>query len=67
MDDSDRATEQEEKWREIAKQYRKPVTNHTGYCLNEFCGIPTLWAYCSQDCQSDHQREVEARIRNTGK
>jgi hypothetical protein len=64
MDIDDLATIAEEKAREAAISYRKPVPEHDGHCLN--CGeeLPPELVYCDRDCQIDHEKRQYAQQRN---
>jgi hypothetical protein len=62
MDETDRASELEEKYRALALSKRKPVPEHDGRCLS--CGDPAAGAYCDAECREDSERFERARIRN---
>lgn len=64
MDDSDRATQQEELTLAHALAVRKPEPLHSGRCMN--CGepLPAELVYCDRDCLVDHERAEAAKMRN---
>lgn len=69
MDESDRATQQEELAREKALAFRKDVPRPTGFCLN--CGepLPPNQPFCTADadgdgCARDWEKARAARLRN---
>lgn len=62
MDEFERAAELTEKYLEVARQKRKPVPEHDGYCLN--CGEESAGAYCNAECGEDAERFERARARN---
>lgn len=64
MDDSDRATQQEELARAKALEVRKPEPVYRGHCMN--CGkpLPPEVMYCDGDCRVDRERADAARLRN---
>lgn len=59
MDDSDRATQQEEFARAAALSRREPValfiTGRCGYCEEHTGGL-----FCNADCRADYQRQQDA-------
>jgi len=64
MDDSDRATQQEELARAKALAFRKPEPVHNGRCMNCSKELPAELVYCDRDCLVDHERAEAARMRN---
>jgi len=54
MDDIDRASDLEERYRAIAQAKRMPVPERNGKCLN--CAEPSEGAFCDTDCQQDAKR-----------
>jgi predicted nucleic acid-binding Zn ribbon protein len=69
MDDSDRATQQEELARAQALEFRRAVPRPTGFCLN--CGesLPPGQPFCSAEadgdgCARDWEKARAARLRN---
>ena len=59
MDESDRATQQEEFAREAALAVRKPaalfLTGRCGYCEEHTGGL-----FCDAECRADWQRQQDA-------
>ena len=54
MDDSDKATQQEELLRDIAlKSYRKHELPNLGVCHN--CSEPCRGCFCSRECAEDYE------------
>lgn len=64
MDESDRATQQEELARAEAMAFRKPKPEHNGRCMNCLDPLPAELVYCDRDCPADHERTEAARMRN---
>jgi hypothetical protein len=69
MDESDRATQQEELARAKALEFRRPVPRPTGFCLN--CGesLPPGQPFCEAEpdgdgCARDWEKARAARLRN---
>jgi hypothetical protein len=62
MDDSDKASELEEMWRQADLRRRKPEPKLDGHCLN--CGSESEGAYCDSGCREDAERVERAKIRN---
>lgn len=60
-DEIDRASEQEEWFREKALSQRKPEPEYDGHCLN--CDKETEGAYCDRECREDAERFDRARQR----
>ncbi len=64
----DRATDREEKDRELALKYRKPTVIPCGAC--HYCGepLPAGMLFCPPiiegSCRDDWEREQAAKIRN---
>lgn len=63
-DQFDRATELEEKQREISLAYRKPILSSCGSCYN--CGehLSGTRLFCDADCLADWEKIDSARRRN---
>lgn len=69
MDESDRATQQEELARAKALAFRRAVPSPTGFCLN--CGesLPPGHSFCEAEadgdgCARDWEKARAARLRN---
>jgi hypothetical protein len=65
MDDSDRATEREERDRSLAMAYRKPAPSACGACYNCNEPVKTGRIFCCAECREDYElREKMKGIRN---
>lgn len=62
MDDSDRATAQEEMQLAASLTFRKPVLFANGLCYN--CGESTPGIFCDSDCRTDWERQKAAEKRS---
>ena len=64
MDESDRATQQEELARAKALEFRAAVPQPSGFCFN--CGIEVkkTQCFCDADCRDDFAVAQAARLRN---
>lgn len=62
MDDSDRATEQEEMQLAASLTFRKPVLHPNGLCYN--CGESVAGIFCDADCRTDWERQKSAEKRS---
>ena len=64
MDVFDRATELEEKQRDVALKMRKPTLIPAGSC--HYCDsvLRAGLLFCDTDCRDDWQHEQDARSRN---
>lgn len=58
-DDTDYATDLEEKQRQASIKRRKPVPKHNGHCLN--CGEKVGRAYCDAECRKDAEHPNRGR------
>lgn len=62
MDDTDRASDLEERQRQEAISRRKHVLEHDGFCIN--CGNESAGAYCDIYCKEDAERFDRAAERD---
>ena len=62
MDDTDRATELEERQRAQAEARRKPSLPIIGICYN--CDSECHGVFCSRECRDDYEHREELRRRN---